>query len=84
MVTLTWQPPTQNTDGTALTNLAGYYIDYGTQPQNYTTAIQVANPGVTTYVVENLPPGTYYFVVTAYNSNGEDSSASNPVTAIVQ
>ncbi len=83
-MTLTWQPPTENTNGTALTNLAGYYIDYGTQSETYTTTIQIANPGLTSYVVENLAPGTYYFAVTAYNSDGTDSGDSNQVSATVQ
>jgi Fibronectin type III domain len=83
-VTLDWQPPTENTNGTPLTNLAGYYIYYGTQSQNYTNTIQITNPGVTTYVVENLSPGTYYFVIAAYNSAGEDSADSAQVTTTVQ
>ncbi len=83
-MTLTWQPPTENTDGSALTNLAGYYIDYGTETQNYTTTVQIANPGITTYVIDNLSPGTYYFAITAYNSTGEDSGYSNQVSTTVQ
>lgn len=83
-MTLTWQPPTENTNGTALTNLAGYYIHYGTQSQNYTSTIQITNPGITTYVVENLPAGTYYFVIAAYNSAGEESADSLQVSTTVQ
>lgn len=83
-MTLTWQPPTENTNGTALTNLAGYYIYYGTQSQHYTSTIQITNPGITTYVVENLAAGTYYFVIAAYNSSGEDSGDSAQVSMTVQ
>lgn len=83
-MTLSWQPPTENTDGTPITDLAGYYISYGTQSGNYTTTIQLANPGLTTYVVESLSPGTYYFVITAYSSYGVDSGDSNQVSATVQ
>lgn len=82
--TLSWQAPTENTDGTPLTNLAGYYIDYGSQSQTYTTTIQITNPSLTSYVVENLAPGTYYFVVTAYNSTGQDSGDSNQASVTVQ
>lgn len=82
-VTLSWTPPTQNTDGSTLTNLAGYYIDYGTAPGTYTNSIQVANPGLASYVVQNLTAGTYYFVVTAYNTDGTQSTYSQQVSVAV-
>jgi hypothetical protein len=82
-VTLSWEPPTENTNGTSLSNLAGFYIHYGTQSGNYSNTIQIANPGVTRYVVDKLPAGTYYFVVTAYTAAGEDSADSSQVTATV-
>jgi hypothetical protein len=82
-VTLSWDPPIENTNGTALTNLAGFYIHYGTQSGNYSNTIQIANPGVTRYVVDQLAPGTYYFVVTAYSAAGEDSANSSQVSVSV-
>ncbi|HET9106408.1 MAG TPA: fibronectin type III domain-containing protein [Steroidobacteraceae bacterium] len=82
-VTINWTPPTENTDGSALTNLAGYNIHYGTQPGNYTQTITVSNPGIATYVVDNLSPGTYYFAVAAVNSQGAESPLSSPVSTIV-
>lgn len=82
-MTIAWEPPTENTNGTMLTNLAGFVIHYGTDSQNYTSTIQVANPGITSYVVDNLAPGTYYFAVSAYTSTGEDSSYSPQVSVTV-
>src|SRR5690348_4647284 len=35
-ITLGWVPPTQNSDGTPITNLAGYKIHYGTTSSDYT------------------------------------------------
>jgi hypothetical protein len=81
---LTWEPPTQNTDGSALTNLAGYRIVYGSAAHQLTQTIQVANAGISSYVVENLAPGTYYFAVRAYASNGAESSDSNVIARVVQ
>jgi len=81
---LTWTPPTQNTDGTSLTNLAGYRIVYGVSASQLTQTIQVANPGMSSYVVENLAPGTYYFAVRAYTNNGVESEDSNVVPKVVQ
>jgi hypothetical protein len=82
--TLTWTPPTLNTDGTSLTNLAGYRIVYGVTSTQLTQTIQVANAGMSTYVVDNLAPGTYYFAVRAYTSGGLESANSNVVAKVVQ
>jgi hypothetical protein len=78
--TVSWTPPTANTDGTALTNLAGYRILYGTSATALTQQIQLANPSVSTYVVSGLNSGTYYFVVRAYNTLGAESPSSNQAT----
>jgi hypothetical protein len=75
-VTLSWTPPTQNEDGSPLTDLAAYRIYYGNEPDNYPTSIYLDNPGLVIYVVENLTPNTYYFVITAINSSGEESRYS--------
>ena len=45
VATLDWQPPTQNSDGSALTNLAGYTVYYGTSPDNLAQSVKVSNPG---------------------------------------
>jgi hypothetical protein len=82
--TLSWQPPTQRTDGTPLTDLAGYHILYGTSPGNYTTKVSVANPGLTSYVVNNLSQGTWYFVMTAYDTTGAESDYSSAGSKTVQ
>jgi hypothetical protein len=75
--TLSWTAPTTNTNGSALTNLAGYHIYYGTSPSALATAINVANPGTTSYSVSSLPSGTWYFAVNAYTTSGVDSVLSN-------
>ena len=75
--TLTWTAPTTNTNGSALTNLAGYEIHYGTNPSSLTNTITIANPGATTYVVTNLTTGTWYFAMSAYTNTGLASPMSN-------
>jgi len=81
---LSWVPPTTNTDGSALTNLAGYRISYGTSAGALTKQIQVANPGVSSYVVTGLSAGTYYFAVSAYNTNGAESAQSSVASKTVR
>lgn len=78
-----WQAPTENIDGTPITGLSGFNIYYGTQSQNYTTKIQVTNPGLATYVVDNLPPGVYFIAVTAYDAQGSESDYSPEVATQV-
>ena len=80
-VTIFWQAPTENTDGSVLGNLSGYKIYYGEASGEYSSSIDVANPGLTSYVVQNLPAGQYYFAVTSYNSAGVESGFSSEVSA---
>ena len=75
--TLSWTAPTDNTDGTTLANLAGYRIRYGTSAGSLTQTIMIDNVSVTTYVVEDLAPATWYFAVTAVNAAGVESANSN-------
>jgi hypothetical protein len=75
---LVWDAPTTNPDGTPLNGtLAGYKVYYGTASGNYTMVIDAGN--VTSYDVSGLAAGTYYFVVTAYDTVGSESPYSNEV-----
>jgi hypothetical protein len=80
--TLAWSAPTTNTDGTPLTDLAGYKVYYGTSSGNYTSSLDIGN--VATYTVNNLSPGTYFFSVTAYDTSRIESSFSNEVSKTIQ
>ena len=82
--TLSWTPPTTNSDGSPLTNLAGYKIYWGPSAGNYPNAVSVMNPGLTSYVVGSLVPGTYFFVATAVNSLRAESAFSAPGTKTIQ
>jgi hypothetical protein len=81
--TLSWTPPTENSNGTALTNLAGYRIYYGTSASTMNKTVQIANPGLSRYVVENLTAATWYFTVRAYTTAGVESVASNTASKAV-
>jgi hypothetical protein len=82
-VTLAWSPPTENTDGSTLTNLSGYRIHYGKSSRAYSDVVKLDNPGITRYVVENLQPGTYFFTITAVSANGVESDFSGEAQANV-
>ncbi len=79
---LSWNVPTTNTDGSPLTDLAGYKVYYGTVSGAYTQNIDVGN--VTTYTVPNLTDGgAYYFAVTAYDTASIESGYSNEVSKTI-
>jgi hypothetical protein len=76
-VTLTWAAPTINTNGSPLTNLAGYHIHYGTSASDLAQEIDVYDATSTTYVVSGLAAGTYYFTISAYSAMGTESTDSD-------
>jgi hypothetical protein len=82
-VTLNWTPPTRNTDGSSLTNLAGYRIVYGKSAGALTSSVQIANPGISSYVVDNLASGTWYFALKVYTSSGTESALTNLATKTI-
>jgi hypothetical protein len=81
VVTLGWVAPTQNSNGTPITDLAGYKIHYGTSSQDYTQVVSIANPSLSRYVLDSLASGTYYFAISSYNSQGTESPLSGEITA---
>jgi Bacterial Ig-like domain (group 2) len=82
-VTLAWDAPTTNTDGSYLnptTDISMYKIYYGTASLTYSTGTNISNPGTTTISKTLiLTPGTYYFAVTTVDNYGRESSYSNEV-----
>ena len=80
---LSWQPPTQRTDGSALTDLVGYRIHIGSAPGVYAQVISLDNPGLSSYVVEGLGSGTWYFAMTALDQQGRESDYSNTAAKVI-
>lgn len=81
---LTWTAPTQNTDGTALTDLAGFTIYMGTVAGGpYPVTVTINDPLETSLTVPNLSEGTYFFVSTAFNTGGLESDFSNEATKTI-
>ncbi len=78
-VTLKWTAPTRNTDGTALTDLAGYKVFYGTASRVYSKSVKLAGAGVTSVVIEGLTAGTWYFAMKSYDTSGVESAYSGEV-----
>lgn len=71
---LSWQAPTTEADGqTPLTDLAGYKVYYRKAGETYGTAIDVGNTTFYTVDLSAQSSATYYFVVTAYDAQGNES-----------
>jgi len=81
-VTISLTAPTTHTDGTPLTNLAGFKVYFGRSSGSYTNTVDIGNS--TSYTVTNLSPGSYYFAVTAYDTTGLESGYSNEASTTVQ
>jgi hypothetical protein len=70
-VTLSWNP-------NAEPDIAGYRIHYGTVAAPYSV---IQETGTTSATIDNLETGvTYTFAVTAYNSAGDESGYSLPLS----
>jgi hypothetical protein len=83
-VTLSWVPPTTNTDGTPVTGLAGFRVFYGTASRQYSQSISIPSPTMTAAVVEGLSAGTtWYFAVTAVNASGVESAYSQEASKLL-
>jgi hypothetical protein len=75
--TVSWTPPTTNTDGSALTDLASYRVAYGRAADALNDSAAVDNPGLSSYTVDGLSQGTWYFAVIVVNASGVESDLSN-------
>jgi len=80
---LSWQAPTTNTDGAALTDLAGYRIYYGMNADDLTQTVQLTSVGLQTYVIEDLGSGAWYFAVKAVTGTGVESALSDVVSKTI-
>ena len=72
---LSWSPPD------TATTVAGYKLYMGNAPGAYGTPINVGN--ATSFLLNNLSVGTYYFTVTDYDSSGVESPPSNEVSKTI-
>jgi hypothetical protein len=78
--TIDWVPPTKNTNGTALNDLAGVKIYYGTSAANLSKVVQVASATQTSTTISNLAAGTWYFGGVSYTTTGVQSTMSTVVS----
>jgi len=94
-ITLTWNAPTTNFDGSKITDLAGYRVYYGASPDKLTRSVNVGCASCACKIEEgircsvkleklDIAPGKYYLAVTAYDAAGNESGHSAQIEAFVK
>ena len=78
---LSWTPPTTNSDGSSLTDLAAFRLYRGEESGRY--LLEEILPGVPHKTV-TLLPGRHFFSVTAIDYSGNESEKSEELEIIVQ
>jgi hypothetical protein len=81
-MSLTWNPPVSNTDGSPLTNLAGYKVYWGLQAGSYTSSATLSG-AASAYRIEPLGSGTWFAAVAAINTASVESPLSNVVSKTI-
>jgi hypothetical protein len=82
-VELSWIPPTLNESGTPYTDADGYVLYYGTGSGMYQYTERVPDPMETMRTISTLAPNvTYYFAITAINSEATQSELSNEASIL--
>jgi hypothetical protein len=84
MAALSWTKPTTNTNGSPLLNLAGYRIHYGARRDALSQSIVVFDPATTSYTLQGLASGTWYFAISACTTAGTSSTLSAVVSKTIQ
>ncbi|MEM6710241.1 MAG: fibronectin type III domain-containing protein [Pseudomonadota bacterium] len=77
-LTISWDAPTENVDGSALAGISEYRIYYGERSGDYQEMVSISD-GSSTSAELTLPLATYYFAMSAIDLDGVESDLSNEV-----
>jgi hypothetical protein len=73
---LSWTAPTERANGTPLTDLAGFRIDYGRDRGDPDHHLLITNPSINTIQIDNLSSGRWHFAVVAFDEQSIESRPS--------
>ena len=78
---LNWIAPSEREDGTpiSLAEIAGYRVYYGSSTGEYLNKVDITGSTANQAELSGLLPGTYYFVVTVFDTDGRESRFSEEV-----
>jgi predicted phage tail protein len=80
---LTWNAPTENTDGSRLVDLQAYKVYWGQTQGQYSHSTRINNLSARNYTISELSSGRWYFAVTAINAVGGESAHSNVASKLI-
>jgi hypothetical protein len=82
---VTWTAPVARADGNPLplSAIDGYRIHYGSQSGSYPYSYDITDGTASTATVFGLASGTYYLVMTTYDTGGRESGYSPEVVKYV-
>jgi hypothetical protein len=80
-VNLSWTPPSTRTDGSylPLTELSGYRVYMGRSSTDLTPLVDLDDDSSTQHTVGDLPAGDYYFSISVFDIDGQESSHSQVI-----
>ena len=78
--TLQWDAPSTRTDSTAVSvsDIIGYRLYYGTSATDLPKHIDIQNGSTMQYDI-TLPTGSYYFQISAIDTNGSEGQKSTTI-----
>ena len=73
--TISWTAPVARADGSpmSLAEIGGYRVYYGASKGKYPNRVDVSDSTAVQLTINQLPAGTYYFVMTTYDDAGRES-----------
>ena len=80
-INLSWSPPVTRTDGSYLPvgDLAGFRVYMGTSSGNLTPYIDLDSGDINEFTIKNLSSGSYYFAISAFDTDGQESGLSQVI-----
>lgn len=82
--TVSWDAPTQDSDGSSLSDLDGYRVYFGTSSGTYDQMVTVSDSAILSIRIIDLEPGRYFFAVTAIDDDGNESVTSSEVERLLE
>ncbi len=83
-VGLSWTTPTTNSDGSSLSDLAGFYIYRGNSSSSLSRYVEIDGATAQSFNDLNVPAGTWFYAMSSFNASGGESARTQPVSKTIQ
>ena len=84
-ISLSWVAPSEREDNTGilLSEIGGYKVYYGSTQGSYSNSVEINDASAASHILRNFTTGTYYFVMTTYDRDGQGSKYSPEVKIVI-